>query len=108
MEKNDLTIKYEMVFIIDSKLTPDEKEAAHKEVTDIISKSGGKVINGQIWLDKHRFTFPIQKRSEGTYYIVNFEAGSSTNEKIKSLLKLNERVLRYLIAKAEAPVAAKV
>ena len=108
MEKSDLSIKYEMVFIIDSKLTPDEKENAHKEVTDTITKSGGKIINSQLWLDKHRFSFPIQKRLEGTYYLINFEGASSTNEKIKSFLKLNERVLRYLIARAEAPVPAKV
>ena len=72
MEKNELTRKYELVVIVDAKLTNEMKEAVRKEVTDTINKRGGKVINSQVWLEKHKLTFQIKKCNEGTYYLINF------------------------------------
>ena len=106
MEKTELA-KYELIIIVDSKATGDEKESIHKEVAETINKAGGKVINGQVWLDKHKFTFPIAKRNEGTYYLINFENNGGAIEKVNSALRVNERVLRYLISRAETPLVAK-
>ena len=61
MEKNELVRKYELVVIVDAKLTNEVKEAVRKEVTDAINKHGGKVINSQVWLEKHKLTFQIKK-----------------------------------------------
>ena len=107
MEKNGQMSKYELVIILDSKLTSDEKESIYKDVMDTVGKSGGKVINGQVWLDKQRFSFPIHRRIEGTYYLINYEAVTSANEKIRSVLRINERVLRFLMIKGEQQLVAK-
>ena len=101
MEKNELKKKYELVIIVDAKLTNESKETVRKEVTELVNKHGGKVINSQIWLEKHKFTFEIEKCTDGTYYIVNFEGGSDVVNKMKPLLKLNEKILRFIFIKAE-------
>jgi small subunit ribosomal protein S6 len=95
MAQNELLRKYELVVIVDAKLTNDAKEAVRKEVTEMIKKFGGKVINSQIWLEKHKLTFMIKKCSEGTYYVINFEGASSIIAEIKPLLIIHERVLRF-------------
>ena len=93
--------KYELVVIVDANAPQEKKESILKETTDAIGKSEAKVINSQVWLDKHRFTFRIQKCLEGTYYTVNFEALPVAIAKIRQYLKLNEEILRSLIVRVE-------
>ena len=108
--ENELVRKYELMVIIDARLSQDDKNAVFKESTDVVTKNGGKIINSQIWLDKHKLTFPIKKCKEATYYMVNYEADGSVNEKARAALKINERILRYAIEKIakKIPKAAAV
>ena len=91
--------KYELMVIVDAQKSQTEKDEVFKQTTDAINKGGGKIINSQVWLDKHRMAFNIKKKSEGTYYQVNFESLSTNLAKVKELLRLNEEILRYLITK---------
>jgi small subunit ribosomal protein S6 len=93
--------KYELVVIVDATLQQEEKESVVKEACDIITKCEGRVINNQVWLDKHRLTFRMKKRTEGTYYLINFDSPCSSLVKVRQNLKLNDRVLRSLIIKVE-------
>ncbi len=87
--------KYELVVIINGQLPADQKDPIFKQATDYVSKSGGKVINNQVWLDKHKMAFPVKKCQEGTYYLINFEAASAAISQIREALRLNENILRY-------------
>ena len=108
MGKNSLGRKYELVVIIDAKLNDEAKQAISKEIADTINKNGGRIINSQVWFEKHKFTFPIKKCTEGTYYLINVEAPSSATGPIQSSLRLNERVLRFSIALVESSPLVKV
>lgn len=107
--ENELNRKYELMVIIDARLNQEEKDSIFKEIVDTVNKSGGKIINSSVWLDKHKLTFEIKKTKDGTYYLINYEADGSANEKVRTALKLNERILRYVVTKAErkVPLAAK-
>jgi len=107
MEKNELVTKYELVVIVDGKLTNDAKESIRKEAADAVNKHGGKVINSQVWLEKQKLTFQIKKCSEGTYYLFNIEGGRDLIEQTQTTLKLNERILRFIFIKAEPKVVAE-
>jgi len=107
MEKSTLVRKYELVLIIDAKLTSEIKETVRKEAADLINKHGGKVINSQIWLEKHKLTFQIKKCDEGTYYIINFEGGNDVVAKVKPSLKLNEKILRFIFIRVESKGGVK-
>jgi small subunit ribosomal protein S6 len=93
--------KYELVVIVDATLQQEEKESVVKETCDIITKCEGHVINNQVWLDKHRFTFRMKKRTEGTYYLINFDSPRSSLVKMRQNLKLHDKILRSLIIKVE-------
>lgn len=92
--------KYEMVVIVDAALPGQEKENVAKEVCDTISKNEGKVINSQVWIDRHKFPFSMKKKNEGTYYAINFESQPSAVVKIRQTLKINEKILRFMILSA--------
>ncbi len=108
MGKDDLSKKYELVMIVDARLSAEEKKNISREASDAVSKAGGKIINTQLWLDKHKLTFVIKKATEGSYYLINFESETSAVEKIRAGLKLNEKILRFVIIHTEAAPAAPV
>ena len=91
--------RYELVVIIDASISQEEKEKIVKGAGDAIVKCEGNVINSQVWLDKHKFTFRMKKRTEGTYYLINFESVKSGLSKLRNALRLNENILRSLIVK---------
>ena len=105
MEK--ATRKYELVVIVDVQLPQEDKDTILKTVTDVIAKESGKVINSNVWLDKQKFTFPIKKIKEGTYYLINFEASADAIAKMNAILRLNEKLLRFAIMSNETQTTAE-
>ncbi len=93
--------KYELMSLVNAQLTAEEKENIYKQTTDCVIKGGGKVINAQVWSEKQRLSFSIKQCQEATYYLINFESAGSVMSNIRDLLRLNEKILRYLIIKAE-------
>ncbi|MCR4337823.1 MAG: 30S ribosomal protein S6 [Candidatus Omnitrophica bacterium] len=94
--------KYELVVVVDAALSPDKREHVIKDIGETIVKCGGKVINSKVWLEKHKFSFPMKKRLEGAYYLINFEGKRSGNVELRHLLRVNEEVLRSMILQAQA------
>ena len=97
METAELVRRNELVVILDAKLSQDARETIFKEAVDLIQKMGGKVINSQVWIERQKLTFPIRKCTEGAYYIINFEGEGSLNGKLQNNLKLNEKIVRFVI-----------
>ena len=93
--------KYELVILVKAQASQEEKDAAVKQASDAVAKSGGKVINSQMWLEKHKLAFDIKKCIEATFYLIKFESLTDAIEKIRQILRNNEGILRYLVTKAE-------
>ena len=94
--------KYELVYIVDAHASQSTKDEIAKQVADSVAKSEIKVVNTQMWLDRHKMSFPIQKIMEGTYYLLNLEGKSTNVAKLQTSLRLNEQILRFLTVKADA------
>lgn len=89
--------KYDLMVIVDAQKPQDQKETIFKQVTDAVTKAGGKVINAHVWLEKHKFSFKIKRCLEGTYYLVKFEGPTAIIERAKQLLRINDDILRYAV-----------
>ena len=94
--------KYELVYIVDAHASQTTKEEIAKQIVDTATKSEVKVINTQVWLEKHKMSFPINKIWEGTYFMLNLEAKSTAINKMQGLLRINEQILRFLTIRQEA------
>jgi small subunit ribosomal protein S6 len=95
--------KYELVYIVDAHAAQGTKDEIAKQVADSVAKAEIKVVNAQMWLDRHKMSFPINKIIEGTYYLLNLEAKTSSIAKLQTSLRLNEQVLRFMTVRADAP-----
>ena len=60
-----------------------------------------KILNAAVWFERQRMSFPIRKAWEGTYYLLNIEGKPLEMAKFRRELQISERVLRFLIIKAE-------
>lgn len=94
--------KYELVYIVDAHATQAVKDEIAKQVADSVAKSEGKITNAQMWLERHKMSFPINKVSEATYYLLNVESKPAGINKLNSILRINEQILRFLTVRQEA------
>jgi small subunit ribosomal protein S6 len=92
--------QYETVFI----LTPVLSEGQMKEAVDkfrkIITDKGGEVVHEENWGLK-KFAYPIQKKSTGFYYLLEFKAEGALIEKLETEYRRDERILRFLTFKMD-------
>ena len=93
--------RYELVYILDAHAAQSAKDEIVKQVNDAIAKSSVKVINSQVWLERHKMSFPLNKIWEGTYYMANLEAPGAAVNKLHGLLRINEQILRFLTVRVE-------
>jgi len=99
--------KYELVYIVNAHAPQGTKDEIAKQVADSLAKTEIKLVNSQLWLDRHKMSFPIDKIGEGSYYLLNLEAKSSSVAKLQGILRINEQILRFLTVKVDAQKVKK-
>ena len=92
--------QYETVFIA----TPVLSEAQMKETAEkfkaILTENGGEIVHEENWGLK-KLAYPIQKRSTGFYYLIEFKGEGSIVEKLEVQYRRDERIIRFLTFRME-------
>lgn len=86
---------YELMFIIDPTLEDEKKEAAVETVKGII-EADGTVGEVDVW-GLRKLAYPIQKKNEGYYVVVTFQASPELPKELDRRLRISEVVMRHLI-----------
>lgn len=92
--------KYETVFILTPVLSDDQAKEAVKKFKSFVSDNGGKITHDENWGLK-KLAYPIQKKSTGFYYLLEFEAPGAVIRPLEVEFKRDERVLRFLTTRME-------
>ena len=87
---------YELMYIIPSQSTDEEKEALIAQVNGMIEKDGGKIESVERVGNK-KLAYEIQKMREGYYVLVNFTSDAKVPNRLGSLLSITNNILRYII-----------
>ena len=84
---------YEVMIILDPQ--QDERTVAPSldKFLEIVRKENGKVENVDVW-GKQRLAYPINKKEEGIYAVINLECAADTVQELDRVLSLSESVLR--------------
>ena len=86
---------YEVMFIIDPTLEDEKKDAAVEAVKGIIAAEG-EVGNVDVW-GMRKLAYPIQKKTEGYYVVIEFKAEPTLPKELDRRLKISDNVMRHLI-----------
>lgn len=87
---------YEMMYIIPSQSSDEEKEALIAQVNSMVEKENGKIESVER-IGNKKLAYEINKKREGYYVLVNFTAESSVPNKLGSLLSITSNIMRYII-----------
>ena len=91
---------YELMVIFTPVLSDDEFKNAQKKYTTLITENGGEIVAENPWGLKS-LAYPIQKKTTGLYWVMEYIAPSDFNEKLKIQLLRDESVLRQLLTKLD-------
>ncbi|MBI1341391.1 MAG: 30S ribosomal protein S6 [Terrimonas sp.] len=91
---------YELMVIFTPVLSEDDFKAEQKKYTDFLKENGGEVVHTNPWGLKS-LAYPIQKKTTGLYWVLEFIAPSDFNEKLKIQLLRDDFVLRHLLTKLD-------
>ena len=91
---------YELMVIFTPVLSDDEFKNAQKKYTTLITDNGGQIVAENPWGLKS-LAYPIQKKTTGLYWVMEFIAPSDFNEKLKIQLLRDESVLRHMITRLD-------
>ncbi len=81
-------------------LSDDDFKAAQKKFANLVTEAGGTVVSENPWGLKS-LAYPIQKKTTGLYWVMEYAASSDFNEKLKIQLLRDESVLRHLCTKLD-------
>ncbi len=88
--------KYELMFIIDPALEDDAKAATVEAVKEIIATEGEVIGEADVW-GMRKLAYPIQKKSEGYYVVIEFQAPPTLPKELDRRLKISDHIMRHMI-----------
>ena len=100
---------YETVFILTPVLSDDQVKETVEGVKKELAKGGATIVNEEAWGLK-KLAYPIEKKSTGYYFLIEFDAEPTIVEKIETYFRRQDRVIRFITVKNDkyaAEYAAK-
>lgn len=92
--------RYETVFILTPVLSEDQAKETVKKFTGILKDRGAKILHEENWGLK-KLAYPIQKKSTGFYYLVEYSAEGEIVKPLEVEFQRDERVIRFLTVKMD-------
>lgn len=87
---------YEMLYVLDTAVVDEEKEAFAAKFESIIANYNGKVLSTDKWGVK-KLAYPINYKNEGYYVLMTFEAEGAVVKELDRVAGLSVEVLRRVI-----------
>ncbi len=86
---------YELMVIFTPVLSEEEFRSAQKKYASLVTDNGGEVLHDNPWGLKS-LAYPIQKKTTGLYWVMEYKAPTVFNEKLKLQLLRDESALRHM------------
>ncbi|HET9016314.1 MAG TPA: 30S ribosomal protein S6 [Thermomicrobiaceae bacterium] len=100
--------KYELMVLINPEVTEDALTAEIDQISALISGAEGtdiEVKRDTPW-GRRRLAYQIQNFRDATYVLYHFSSAPARVLDLERELKLDERVIRYLVVRYEEPAEA--
>ena len=91
---------YELMVIFTPVLSEEDFKLAQKKYTAFIKENGASVVHENPWGLKS-LAYEIQKKTTGLYWVLEYDAPSDFNEKLKIQILRDESILRFMATKLD-------
>ncbi|MDR1426751.1 MAG: 30S ribosomal protein S6 [Bifidobacteriaceae bacterium] len=92
---------YEIMIILDADSEESTITPALDKFLTVITQAGGTIDKVDTWGKRH-MAYPIKKKIDGFYVVVNFTAAPADAQELDRQLGLSEVVLRTKLLRVEA------
>ena len=87
---------YEMLYVLQSDVADEAKEAFIAKFEGIVTSMGGNVVSTEKWGVK-KLAYPINYKNDGYYVLMTYEAEGKVNKELDRVAGLAVEVLRRVI-----------
>jgi len=87
--------QYETVFIATPVLSDAQMKETVQKFRDLITGEGGEIVYEEDW-GLRKLAYPIQKKTTGFYYLIEFKAKGTFIQKFETEYRRDERIIRFL------------
>lgn len=91
---------YELMVIFTPVLSEEDFKASQKKYQDLIAELGGATVHSNPWGLKS-LAYPIQKKTTGIYWVLEFTLPAEGIEKLKIQLLRDEQVMRHMVTRLD-------
>jgi small subunit ribosomal protein S6 len=92
--------QYETIFIVNASLDDPQIEVIIAKVQEQITRYGGEIVSTDRW-GRKRLTYPIKKKNNGFYTLIEFQGPGTAIQQLEKFYKLDENIIRYLSIKLD-------
>ena len=93
-------MKYEMLYLIDTSIAEEAREALITKFEDTVKNLGGTEVSTDKWGVK-KTAYPINYKSEAFYVLMTFEADGSAIKELDRIAGITDGIMRRMITKAK-------
>jgi len=90
--------KYELLYIISSGATEEQREELIGKVKNFIESKGGVIEGTDKWGMK-KFAYPIDFKNEGYYVLVSLTINPEMIKEINNLMNITTNIVRQMFIK---------
>ena len=91
---------YELMVIFTPVLSEEDYKATQKKYAALVKDNGGEIVHDNPWGLKS-LAYPIQKKTTGLYWVLEFTTPSDFIEKLNIQIRRDESVLRFMATKLD-------
>ena len=92
--------RYETVFIATPVLSDVQVKELFGKFQGVITENGGQIVSQEDW-GLRKLAYPIQKKTTGFYYLIEFEGEGNLIDVLETQYRRDERVIRFLTFKMD-------
>ena len=86
---------YELMFIVSPTLEDSARDQTIDTVKGIIADNG-EITKADVW-GMRKLAYPIQKKNEGYYVVVEFKANGDFPKELDRRLKISDNVIKHMV-----------
>jgi small subunit ribosomal protein S6 len=85
---------YELMVIVDGDVDDAGVTAVLTRITELVEEGGGKIATTDLW-GKRRYAYPINKKLEGIYFVLEIATEATNLDEVDRYLRLADDVVRH-------------
>lgn len=95
---------YEIMVILDPELSEEEQAEIIDRAKELVEKGGGVWLGHEPW-GRRTLAYEINKRTEGFYHLLYFDADPGTLSELTRVLRITEGAMRHMAVRRRSDQA---